>query len=120
MIGALAAGCLCAVTLPTGNRILAYPSIMCYGIFIIPCATIEYTYAIELSYPVCEAMSNGTMIFINSLTSTVISIFVTELIQMDLPMYVIMLFQAMFCLGLFALSMTKEELRRPDSQLSLK
>ena len=107
MIGALAAGCLCAVTLPTGDRILAYPSIMLYGIFIIPCATIEYTYAIELSYPVCEAMSNGMMIFINSLTSTVISILVSELIAAELPMSAIMLFQAMFCVGFIALIMTK-------------
>merc|ERR1739848_422352 len=61
--GSFIFGCGLKITLPLGPDYLtlAIINIGIAGFFIIPIIPVAYSFSVELTYPVSEAMSNGTM-----------------------------------------------------------
>ena len=53
---------LTMITLPYGNVLLFSFNLMLVGVSVIPVIPISYSFAVELTYPISEAMSNGMMI----------------------------------------------------------
>ena len=53
---------LTMITLPTGNVPLFSLNLLLAGVSIIPVIPVSYSFAVELTYPISEAMSNGMMI----------------------------------------------------------
>lgn len=49
------------------------PNISALGFFVLPTFSISYTFAVELTYPISEAMSNGIMVFTSQIMGTLVS-----------------------------------------------
>ena len=50
---------------PSGKMYILVPNISLMGFFVLPTFSIAYTFAVELTYPIGEAMSNGLMVFMS-------------------------------------------------------
>ena len=59
-------------TLPSGNGFLFAFNLVFLGIAVIPIIPIAYSYSVELTYPVSEAMSNGMMIMFSQIYGTLL------------------------------------------------
>jgi len=51
--------------LPLGNVPLFALNLMIVGVSVIPIIPVSYGFAVELTYPLSEAMSNGMMIMVS-------------------------------------------------------
>jgi len=51
------------ISLPSGNVTLMAINLAVLGFFMIPIIPLGYSFSVELTYPVSEAMSNGLMVF---------------------------------------------------------
>ena len=60
------------LSLRPDNRIWFSVNLVFLGIAVIPCIPIAYSYSVELTYPVSEAMSNGMMIMYSQIYGTLL------------------------------------------------
>lgn len=109
--------CLTYWTLPSGNVALFAINLALIGFSVIPIIPISYSFAVELTFPTPEAMSNGMMILPSQIYGA--SLGVVAGIICDLPedkkmgpMYATTLFLASCIIGAIASLFIKEELRR--------
>ena len=65
-------------TLPSQKVWLLAINISLLGFFILPMIPIGYSFSVELTYPVSEAMSNGLMVFFSQIIGTVITFVATK------------------------------------------
>ena len=79
--GTVLSGIAAFFTLPTGNLAILLPNIIALGLFIIPIFSISYSFAVELTYPISEPMSNGIMVFFSQIFATSCSLGATVLIK---------------------------------------
>lgn len=63
---------LTMVTLPMGSVPIFSLNLMFVGISVIPVIPVSYSFAVELTYPVPEAMSNGMMIMASQIYGTLL------------------------------------------------
>ena len=57
-------------TLPSGNGLLEISAMFIIGLTVIPIASVGFTFAVELAFPVPESLTNGIMITFCSLYGT--------------------------------------------------
>lgn len=55
------------IALPTGNVLFESVAMMLVGASVLPITSISYSFAVELTFPVPETMTNGIMISISLL-----------------------------------------------------
>lgn len=84
------------------------------GFFTLPVIPLGYSFSVELTYPVSEAMSNGIMVLVSQIVGTSVTYLGGYLSHMneDGPMYVIGLFAVQITIGFLASLMIVEDLRR--------
>ena len=85
-------------TLPTGNVVLASLSFALIGVAIIPIMSVAYAFSVELTFPVQEAMTNGTMISIALIWGTVQSVLDVALADIN-PRYAMLIWSITSFLG---------------------
>jgi len=111
--GGLASGIIMKYTIAMGPEYFEYAcvNIGVAGFFIVPIIPVSFGFAVELTYPVSEAMSNGTMGLVSQVLSVIVTIVATRLADND-PGYCIDLFLVMIAIGCVASIFIKEDLRR--------
>lgn len=77
--GSLISSICIILTLPTQNVWILNTNIAFMGFFLIPIIPIGYSFSVELTYPVSEAMSNGVMVFFSQILGTLITILATAI-----------------------------------------
>jgi FLVCR family feline leukemia virus subgroup C receptor-related protein len=82
------------------------------GFFLIAIMPVGYSYAIELTYPVSEVMSNGVLQVVSQITSTVFSLYGSWVSENDDPRKCVLLFIILFSISLVLSFFIKEDLRR--------
>lgn len=75
--GSLACICVAFFTLPSGNVPLFTVNLAFIGAFCIPVIPVSYGFAVELTFPVTEAMSNGMMVMFSQIAGTLLVIYLT-------------------------------------------
>ena len=87
------------------------------GIFVLPMIPIGYSFSVELTYPVSEAMSNGFMIFLSQIIGSVLVIVATKLTAYHYEKeYCTLVFIGMMTVGLICTFFIKEDLRRVKAE----
>lgn len=81
------------------------------GFFIVPIMPVAFSFAVELTYPVSEALSNGTMGLVSQVLGVLETLLVTKLAEVD-PDLCIYMFLVMISIGCIASIFIKEDLRR--------
>ena len=111
--GGLFAGSLLRFSFNLGRDylIVVVINIGLFGFFLIPIIPVCYSFSVELTYPVSEAMSNGCMMLISQLFSVLGTILATKLADSQ-PNMCIYLFVTMMAVGCFGTFFIKEDLRR--------
>ena len=99
------------LTLPTEKMIIFDPNIAIVGFFILPIIPVGYSFSIELTFPVSEAMSNGIIMLFSQIVGTGVTYISTILIA-ESPTSGLYLFISMIALSCFCSLMIKEDLRR--------
>lgn len=100
-------------TLPTQSTVLLSINIAILGLFLIPIIPISYSFSVELTHPVSEAMSNGVMVFFSQLVGTIITIVATWISGYHPErQYCTILFIIMVGVSCVASLFIKEDLRR--------
>lgn len=64
-------------TLPYGNVALFTFTIGVVGIFVVPIIPVSYAFAVELTYPIDETVSNGMMLMVSQIFGTLLGLFAT-------------------------------------------
>lgn len=86
------------------------------GVFVLPMIPIGYSFSVELTYPVSEAMSNGFMVFISQIIGSVLVIVATKLASYKPEQeYCTLVFIGMMSISLVAAMFIKEDLRRVNN-----
>jgi len=100
-------------TLPLGPEYMLYAAINIgiAGFSIIPIIPVAYSFSVELTYPVSEAMSNGSLMLASQLLGVAATIVSTKLADAN-PNMCIYMFLAMITLGCFSTFFIEEDLRR--------
>lgn len=116
LVAVISTGCS-MLTLPSGKKWLFAINVAVMGFSTIPLTPISYAFAVELTYPTPESMSNGMMILPNKLYGALIGLLTSTICSYS-PLYALAVFMvnAAIC-GLSALFI-KEELRRLNFQNS--
>ncbi len=91
LTGALIFTCLVFLTLPSGNIYLFALNMSLLGSMVIPLAPISYSFAVELTYPTSEQISNGIIILPAKLYGTTLGV-IGGLLAEKNPKYTIILF----------------------------
>jgi MFS family permease len=104
------------LTLPSENVWLLAGNALLVGLAMFPVINISYTYAVELTYPVSEPMSNGTMSFTQMVVTTCMSVAVTRFIKIWGAESALATFLVMEGLSLLALLFIKQDLRRAKAE----
>ena len=112
--GTLATALFVFWTLPTEKLSIFDVNIACMGFFILPIIPVGYSFSIELTFPVSEAMSNGIIMLFSQIVGTGVTYVSTKLIA-DSPFSGLYLFAAMIAFSCFSSLMIKEDLRRIHS-----
>ena len=105
VIGTLVCSLAFLITLPMGNVLALYLNNLFFGMFLVPLTPIGYSFSVEMTYPVSEAMSIGIISMMGSLMGFVLTYIATILADRSHggdPIYVGYLFggQMLFSLGL--------------------
>ena len=82
------------------------------GFFLIAIMPVGYSYAIELTHPVSEVMSNGVIQVISQVTSTGFSLYGSWVSENDDPKKCVLLFIGLFSFSFIISFLIKEDLRR--------
>jgi FLVCR family feline leukemia virus subgroup C receptor-related protein len=100
-------------TLPLGPKYLIVSAINIgfAGFSIIPIIPVAYSFSVELTYPVSEAMSNGSLMLASQILGVVATIVSTKLADAN-PNMCVYMFLTMITIGCFATFFIKEDLRR--------
>jgi len=85
-------------SLPTGNAGLFVANVALMGFATIPMTPIAFAFAVELTYPTPEAMSNGMMILPNKIYGALMGILSSYLCNNIDPRYAIALFTLNSCI----------------------
>lgn len=72
--------------MPTGNVLFESVAMMLVGASVLPITSISYSFAVELTFPVPETMSNGMMISISLIWGVSMGIVCQALADID-PLY---------------------------------
>ena len=99
------------LTLPSKNMIIFDFNIAVMGFFILPIIPVGYSFSIELTFPVSEAMSNGIIMLFSQIVGTGVTYVSTGLIT-NSPFSGLYLFMGLIALSCFCSLMIKEDLRR--------
>lgn len=104
-------------TLPTGNVALFSINLVFVGASVIPVIPVSYAFAVELTYPCPEAMSNGMMILPSQIFGAALGVLAGIICEMpadpkDGPLYTLTLFIASAIVSFVCSFFIKEELRR--------
>lgn len=110
-LGSLLATSLVNYTLPSRNMWLLEVNIAFVGFFVLPIFPVGYSFSVELTYPVSEAMSNGGMMLFSQLLGVGITFLATVIADKE-PLYCCWLFMAMMAVALAVSFLVKEDLRR--------
>lgn len=104
-------GSILLVTFETGSVFFVSINIASMGFFILPILPIGYSFAVEITYPVSEVMSNGTMMLVAQLLGCLFTA-ITSAMSINhpklVPYFLIMIVVIPCILSLFV----KEDLRR--------
>lgn len=107
-------------TLPTESTLMMTVNIAVLGLFLIPIIPIGYSFSIELTHPVSEAMSNGVMVFFSQIVGTVITIIATPISGYHPErQYCTILFIFMVGISCVASLFIKEDLRRLNASKNM-
>ena len=117
-LGSLLATSLVNYTLPSRNMWLLEANIAVVGFFVLPIFPVGYSFSVELTYPVSEAMSNGGMMLFSQLLGVGIT-FLATVIADKQPLYCCWLFMAMMAVALVVSFFVKEDLRRLNMEREL-
>jgi FLVCR family feline leukemia virus subgroup C receptor-related protein len=110
--GCLFSGIFTYWSLPNGNITYLAINMGIMGFFLIAVMPIGYSYAIELSFPVSEVMSNGLMQMISQICSTVCSLVGSKVAENGEPTNCVLIFIGLFLTGFLLSFLVKEDLRR--------
>ena len=77
--GTLILGLMLLGSLSYGNKIIVSINIAALGFFILPIIPIGYSFAVEITFPVSEVMSNGTMSLVAQLFGTLLTAIASEI-----------------------------------------
>ena len=102
---------LLMISIPSGKLIFAAINFGLIGFFVVPILPICFTFAVELSYPAPEAMSNGMMLLISKIYGAVLGIGAGKLSEKN-PYYSIGLFVMNAVIAAIFSFLVKEDLRR--------
>jgi FLVCR family feline leukemia virus subgroup C receptor-related protein len=92
--GATAALSFGIYTLPSSSVPLFSVNLALIGITVVPIIPVSYAFAVELTYPLTEAMSNGMMVMLSQIFGTILGIACTVLADIN----------PLICLGIFIAS----------------
>ena len=113
--GTLIFGSMLLGTFLTGNVIIVSINIAAMGFFILPILPIGYSFAVEITYPVSEVMSNGTMMLVAQLLGTLLTGITSEIHashdQMVAPFLILVV-----CMPCLLCLFIKEDLRRVNAE----
>jgi sugar phosphate permease len=109
--GTLFASLFVFLTLPSEQMIPFDINIAVMGFFILPIIPVGYSFSIELTFPVSEAMSNGIIMLFSQIVGTGVTYVSTNLIAQS-PFSGLYLFAGMIAFSCFCSLMIKEDLRR--------
>eukprot|EP00347_Sterkiella_histriomuscorum_P019206 403342532 len=105
--------CIHIVALPTGNVLFESVAMMLVGASVLPITSISYSFAVELTYPIPETMTNGMMISISLIWGSAVG-FLCQVLA-DIDGRVTLAFWALCSLVALILSFfIKQDLRRLD------
>ena len=99
-------------SLPSGKAGLFGTNVAVMGFATIPMTPIAFAFAVELTYPAPEAMSNGMMILPNKVYGALMGILSSFLCNKVDPRYAIALFIFNSGVCVISSSLLKQELRR--------
>jgi predicted MFS family arabinose efflux permease len=104
-------------TLPYGSVLLFSLNLAFIGFSVIPIIPISYAFAVELTFPCPEAMSNGMMILPSQIFGASLGVIAGMLCEAgptpkDGPLYAVALFLASCLISVMCSFFIKEELRR--------
>ena len=107
-------------TLSSGSVPLFAINLALVGFTIIPIIPISYSFAVELTFPVPESLSNGMIILPSQIYGTVLGLLASKLCDYS-PMYAMAVFQVSAIVGAFTSIFIVEELRRlrPNKVMSM-
>lgn len=103
--------CFIPFTLPSGNFYLLCGNVMAVLFFTIAMIPVGFSFAIELTYPVSEALSNGFMMLLAQLAGSGITQYATWMMKKNKDVCIWGFVIQMFCAFLCTLCI-KEDLRR--------
>ena len=99
------------ITLPSKNVALFVANVAVMGFATIPLTPISFAFAVELTYPAPEAMSNGMMILPNKVYGALMGILASNLSERN-PIFALALFVANSAVCGVSAIFLREELRR--------
>jgi MFS family permease len=99
-------------SLPSGKAGLFGFNVAVMGFATIPMTPIAFAFAVELTYPAPEAMSNGMMILPNKVYGALMGILSSFLCNKVDPRYAIALFFVNSCICVVSSAILRQELRR--------
>ncbi len=115
---AILANILIFMTLSTGNVFLFSLNIALNGIGIVPVSPISYAFAVELTFPTPEHVSNGLIILPSKIYTGMLGLFAGYLSEYYDPKYAIVAFLSNAIFSLIGCLYIKEELRRLQSNIN--
>ncbi len=115
---AILANILIFMTLPTGNVFLFSLNIALNGVGIVPVSPISYAFAVELTFPTPEHVSNGLIILPSKIYTGMLGLFAGYLSEYHDPKYAIVAFLSNAVISLIGCLYIKEELRRLQSKIN--
>jgi len=98
-------------TLPSGSLIYFEINIAFLGFFLLPIIPVGYSFAIEMTFPVSEAMSNGIMMLFSQIIGSGVTVGATVLSGID-PLYCVDLFLVLISISCMTSLFIREDLRR--------
>ena len=100
-----------AITLPTRKVFWVNINIALLGASLVPIIPLGFSFSVELTHPVSEAMSNGVIVFTAQLLGFGMTYLGTYLAGIE-PLYCLGLFSSLMFLGILSSFFIKEDLRR--------
>jgi sugar phosphate permease len=111
--GTLIASTIFLFVLPKANLLLTVLNIAILGIILLPIIPLCYSFSIELTFPVSEAMSNGVMMMFSQIVGSITTVLGTKLASYHPESeYTIIMFLGMMSVSCFTSLFIKEDLRR--------
>ena len=105
--------CLCiAYTLPMKSTAILSANLFMLGLFNLPVIPIGFSFCVELTYPLGEALSNGLMMLLAYICGTTLSLIGSIICEGDNEINVVYMLSGVISLGCISSLFIKEDLRR--------